>query len=1006
MAISTNGTIYARLAGGLYNTVLSNATYLELVAQDPSTVANKLYAADFGKMTDLQVGTTIVANLGLSALTGLDAWVAAQLTAAGAANKGAKIVSMLNDFSAMTADTTYGTYATAFNTKVDAALASSQTTGKAEAKFSAAAATVTSFTLTTGVDAVVGSAGDDTITAPATVAATGVAQTTINSGDSIDGGTGTDTLTLTITAANNNSLTGLTITNVEKISYVGSDNLGAGASDTAAALTAKTASDAAALAAGAAAVAANQVKAAYTAVKALTETQMKAVADLTTSPSANYTLAQYKAAAIAARSAADGTTLDTGTAVDDSGTMQARATVLETAATTAATAADAALVTAAATAATNSAKYTGAVAAQAGASITAPTGSTSITIDGAATTVTGLGDTQTVTGSSSAAANTLKYSSTATTANLGLTSGGGTYTIADASTTTVTSGLVTANVSGSTKQTAATLAANAKGGKVTIDETSNGGTDTIKTVTVAMTNDSEVVIAGLTAVTKIDGAASAGGLTLAPAATTLNVTTGAGKDVVTFIPLTDNTSASKATSSLATGAGNDTITVTVNVGSTGTTTVDAGAGDDSVTLAVLGTATVDGGDGKDTINLSNVAFSTGNYNAMKALANFEVLGLTGVIPTADALDASKAAQYSEFTFKQASDNDSFIVKVADAQTINSTKADVNVTAAGYVAKGGTNADGDTATATAYVGALTVNAKGGGQTGVSGANDANALDLTVKASSVTLNVTTVASSTTPAVTGSFVAMTGDVKTATINVTNGVDKTTAAGTDVSSTVKIAPTDTLTGANGAFTNLGNLTAVTLTGTGAAIVDNSDNNDTTATLPGTKLASIDASGLAGKVTIAGSTLGNATAGLTWSAGKLVETVKLGSALDKLNITTANSTYAKMDSITGFSVVLNAAGVMDATSAAKSDDITIGGANATYVKAAAGLSSTSLDAALNTLAGRTTELAVFQCAGNTYIFADASADATAGVADGDMVIELIGLIDLDALIYVLGNNV
>jgi hypothetical protein len=290
----------------------------------------------------------LVTNLGLASLTGLDAWVAAQLTAAGA-NKGAKVVELLNGFSQMTADTTYGTYATAFNAKVDAALAASQTTGKAEGKFETAGVTaaVTSFTLTTNVEAIVGSAGDDTITAPATVAATGAAQTTINSGDSIDGGAGTDTLTLTLAAANNNSLSGLTITNVEKISYVGSDNLGAGASDTAAALTAKTASDAAALAAGAAAVAANQVKAAYTAVKALTETQMKAVADLTTSPSANYTLAQYKAAAIAARSAADGTTLDTGAGVDDSGTMQARATVLETAATTAATAADAALVTAA-----------------------------------------------------------------------------------------------------------------------------------------------------------------------------------------------------------------------------------------------------------------------------------------------------------------------------------------------------------------------------------------------------------------------------------------------------------------------------------------------------------------------------------------------------------------------------------------------------------------------------------------------------------------------------------
>ncbi|MCE2858107.1 MAG: hypothetical protein LW705_10960, partial [Comamonadaceae bacterium] len=170
-------------------------------------MANKLYAADFGKKTDAEVGTILVTNLGLASLTGLDAWVAAQLTAAGS-NKGAKVVELLNGFSQMTADTTYGTYATAFNAKVDAALAASQTTGKAEGKFETAGVTaaVTSFTLTTSVEAIVGSAGDDTITAPATVATTGAAQTTINSGDSIDGGLGNDTLTLTITGANNTSL--------------------------------------------------------------------------------------------------------------------------------------------------------------------------------------------------------------------------------------------------------------------------------------------------------------------------------------------------------------------------------------------------------------------------------------------------------------------------------------------------------------------------------------------------------------------------------------------------------------------------------------------------------------------------------------------------------------------------------------------------------------------------------------------------------------------------------
>jgi len=208
MAISTNGTVIARLAGGLYNTVMSNATYLEVASQDPSTLANTLYARDFAKSTDLAVATTLVTNLGLSSVAGLANWVAAQLTAAGAANKGAKIVSLLNDFAGMTADTTYGAQATAFNTKVDAALAASQKTGAASGVFADAgtvAVTNATFTLTSGTDtgaAFTGGAGNDTFNAT---------NAALNTLDSIDGGAGTDTLNITdsvsipsavITAAN------------------------------------------------------------------------------------------------------------------------------------------------------------------------------------------------------------------------------------------------------------------------------------------------------------------------------------------------------------------------------------------------------------------------------------------------------------------------------------------------------------------------------------------------------------------------------------------------------------------------------------------------------------------------------------------------------------------------------------------------------------------------------------------------------------------------------------
>ena len=140
MAISTNGTVLARLAGALYNTQMSNATYSEVKTLDPAALANALYARDFSSSTDLAVATTLVTNLGLTSVTGLANWVAAQLTAAGStpAAKGAKLVSMLNDYAMMTADPTYGSYATSFNAKTEASLVKSQTTGSKSGSFATA----------------------------------------------------------------------------------------------------------------------------------------------------------------------------------------------------------------------------------------------------------------------------------------------------------------------------------------------------------------------------------------------------------------------------------------------------------------------------------------------------------------------------------------------------------------------------------------------------------------------------------------------------------------------------------------------------------------------------------------------------------------------------------------------------------------------------------------------------------------------------------------------------
>jgi hypothetical protein len=192
MAISTNGTIITRLAGALYGEYLSNASYVEVSTTAPATVAANWLSNDFAGKTDAQIATTVLANLSLSTVAGLDNWVAAQLTAAGSttAAKGAKLVSLLNDYSQMTADVTYGASATAFNGKVSASLTLSQTTGAAGGSFAAVSSASPALTLTSATQTSTGGAGDDTFTAGAG---------TWGAGDVVNGGLGSDTLNATVT---------------------------------------------------------------------------------------------------------------------------------------------------------------------------------------------------------------------------------------------------------------------------------------------------------------------------------------------------------------------------------------------------------------------------------------------------------------------------------------------------------------------------------------------------------------------------------------------------------------------------------------------------------------------------------------------------------------------------------------------------------------------------------------------------------------------------------------
>ena len=204
MAIATNGIQLVRIAGAVFNQQLSATDYSEILTSNKSAAeldawANAAVAAEFKNKTTKDVAAALLNNVGLSSVAGLENWVTGQLNAGGGLSKaGATILGMLNDFSNMTADATYGTAATTFNSKVANAQTLSQTAGTTTGTYAAvsAAAPVSNFTLTTGVDLRTAGSGDDTYTSVNTSTSQ-----TLNAGDNVNGGAGNDTLNITSTSA-------------------------------------------------------------------------------------------------------------------------------------------------------------------------------------------------------------------------------------------------------------------------------------------------------------------------------------------------------------------------------------------------------------------------------------------------------------------------------------------------------------------------------------------------------------------------------------------------------------------------------------------------------------------------------------------------------------------------------------------------------------------------------------------------------------------------------------
>ena len=189
----TSSVQIARFANALYGVKLgsvTNAAVLEDISVVGSSNAfNSYYSSSFGSMTNAAVATTILTNLGLADNAAAQAYVEGQLNAAGSA-KGAAVLSMLNAFSNLTSDETFGAAATAWNAKVSTAISYTASNAADVTTDFSAPVTSQTFTLTTSVDSVSGGAGDDTITALQATTAT------FTIGDNIIGGAGTDTLNI------------------------------------------------------------------------------------------------------------------------------------------------------------------------------------------------------------------------------------------------------------------------------------------------------------------------------------------------------------------------------------------------------------------------------------------------------------------------------------------------------------------------------------------------------------------------------------------------------------------------------------------------------------------------------------------------------------------------------------------------------------------------------------------------------------------------------------------
>jgi hypothetical protein len=172
-----------------------------------SATLNSFFTSGFGAQTTAAVAATLVANLGITGagVAGAVAYVTAKLNAAAPAARGEEINKILNDFSGMTADATYGAAAQAWNANLEVAAGY---TGTANVAFGA----VIHQSLTAGMDTLFGSALADMFTADLSSGGN-----TLQGGDVINGGAGNDTLKAILGSMGEDKAVTAQTSNIEKV---------------------------------------------------------------------------------------------------------------------------------------------------------------------------------------------------------------------------------------------------------------------------------------------------------------------------------------------------------------------------------------------------------------------------------------------------------------------------------------------------------------------------------------------------------------------------------------------------------------------------------------------------------------------------------------------------------------------------------------------------------------------------------------------------------------------